>query len=145
MAKGRKGRPGTTPSTEHQEGREKQRGSDSCSSWPSTAFSAEPRVPPLATSRPAASEMISAGICDTRPSPTENLVKMSAALASAETVPRHADDDAAENIDGENDDAGDRVAAHEFRRAVHRAEEGAFLLKLAPARLRDLVVDEAGR
>jgi hypothetical protein len=55
-----------------------------------------------------------------------------------------ADNDAADDIDGENDDAGDGVAAHEFRRAVHGAEEGALLLQLAPARLRLLVVDEAG-
>ena len=41
--------------------------------------------------------------------------------------------------------AGDGVAAHEFRGAVHRAEEGAFLLQLAPPQLRLLVVDHAGR
>ena len=63
----------------------------------------------------------------------------------AQAVPRDADDDAAENIDRENDEAGDRVAAHEFRCAVHRAEEGALFLELAPARLSDLFVDEAGR
>ena len=62
-----------------------------------------------------------------------------------QTVPGDADHDAAENVDGENDEAGDGVAADEFRRAVHRAEEGAFLLELAPARLRHLLVDEAGR
>ena len=39
-------------------------------------------MPPLETSRPAASETISAGICETRPSPTDNLVNTSAALAS---------------------------------------------------------------
>ena len=60
-------------------------------------------------------------------------------------MPGDADDDAAEDVDGENDEAGDRVAADEFRRAVHRAEEGALLLELAPARLRHLLVDEAGR
>ena len=70
---------------------------------------------------------------------------MSAAADRRQTVPRDADDDAAEDVDRENDDAGDRVAAHELRRAVHRAEEGAFLLELAPARLRGLFVDEAGR
>ncbi len=43
-----------------------------------------------------------------------------------------------------DDQAGDGVAAHEFRGAVHRAEEGAFLLQLAPAALRLLVVDQAG-
>ena len=62
-----------------------------------------------------------------------------------ERVPGDADDDAAENVDGEDDQAGDRVAADEFRRAVHRAEESALLLELAPARLRHLLVDEAGR
>ena len=62
-----------------------------------------------------------------------------------QAVPGDADDDAAEDVDGENDEAGDRVAADEFRCAVHRAEEGAFLLELAPARLRHLLVNEAGR
>ena len=60
-------------------------------------------------------------------------------------MPGDADDDAAEDVDGENDEAGDRVAADEFRCAVHRAEEGAFLLELAPARLRHLLVNEARR
>ena len=55
-----------------------------------------------------------------------------------------ADDDAAENIDRENDQAGDGVAAHELRGAVHRAEERALLLEFAAAGLRLLVVDEAG-
>src|SRR6478735_4012782 len=46
------------------------------------AFSAEPRVPPLETSRPAASETIRAGTWVTRPSPTDSFVKTSAAFAS---------------------------------------------------------------
>jgi hypothetical protein len=62
-----------------------------------------------------------------------------------ERVPGDPDDDAAEDVHCEDDEARDRVAADEFRRAVHRAEEGAFLLELAPARLRHLLVDEAGR
>ena len=50
-------------------------------------------------------------------------------------VAGHADDDAAEDIDGRDDEAGDGVAAHELGGAVHRAEEGAFLFQLpAPAR-----------
>ena len=48
-------------------------------------------------------------------------------------VARHADDDAAEDVDGGDDEAGDGVAAHELRGAVHRAEEGALLLQLAAA------------
>ncbi len=89
--------------------------------------------------------MMSAGICDTRPSPTDSLVKTSAARCQRHAVARDADDDAAENIDAENDEAGDGVAAHEFRGAVHRAEEGALLLEFAPPLLGDLLVDEAGR
>ena len=60
-------------------------------------------------------------------------------------MPGHANDDAAENVDREDDQAGDGVAADEFRGAVHRAEEGALFLELAPARLRHLLVDQAGR
>ena len=44
-----------------------------------TALSAEPRVAPLETSRPAASATMSAGICVTSPSPTESLVNTSMA------------------------------------------------------------------
>ena len=62
-----------------------------------------------------------------------------------EVMPRHADDNAAKNIDREDDQPGDGVAAHEFRRAVHRAEKRAFLLQFAAALLRLLVVDEASR
>jgi hypothetical protein len=38
------------------------------------------RVPPFATRRPAANEMISAGICEASPSPTDSFVKTSDAL-----------------------------------------------------------------
>ena len=89
--------------------------------------------------------MISAGICETRPSPTDSLVKMSAAADEAESVPGDADDDAAEDVDREDDQAGDGVAADEFRRAVHRTEEGALLFELAAALLGDLLVDQPRR
>ena len=58
---------------------------------------------------------------------------------------RHADDDAAEDVDRRDDQAGDGVAADEFRGAVHGAEEGALLLQLAAPALGFLVVDQAGR
>ena len=48
-------------------------------------------------------------------------------------------------LTAEDDQAGDRVAAHEFRGAVHRAEERALLLEFAPALLRDLLVDQPRR
>ena len=57
---------------------------------------------------------------------------------------RHADDDAAEDVDGGDDEAGDGVAAHELGGAVHGAEEGALLLELAAAAGRLLLVDQAG-
>ena len=71
-------------------------------------------------------------------------MKTSAARDERHAVVRHADDDAAEDVDGGDDEAGDGVAAHEFRGAVHGAEEGAFLLELAAPALRLLVVDQAG-
>lgn len=66
-------------------------------------------------------------------------------MRNVHVVARGADDDAAENIDGGDDEARNRVAAHEFRGTVHGAEEGAFLFQLAAAALRFLFIDQAGR
>ncbi len=66
-------------------------------------------------------------------------------LGQRQAVAGDADDDAAEDVDRDDDQARDRLAAHEFRGAVHGAEERALLLELAPPPLRLLVVDEAGR
>ncbi|MGY4439605.1 hypothetical protein ACVW04_002387 [Bradyrhizobium sp. LM2.3] len=54
----------------------------------------------------------------------------------------HADDDAAENVDRGDDQAGDGVAADEFRGTVHGAEERALLFQLAAPALGFLVVDQ---
>ena len=102
-------------------------------------------MPPLETSRPAASETISAGICDDETVADRELDEDVGRFAERHAVAGHADDDAAEDVDGGDDQAGDGVAAHELRGAVHGAEEGAFLLQLAPAALRLLLVDQAGR
>ena len=102
-------------------------------------------MPPLATTRPAASEMISAGICVTRPSPTDSFVKTSTASEIGMPCRKVADENAAEDVDGGDDEAGDRIAAHELRGAVHGAEERAFLFELTPAPLRFALVDQAGR
>ncbi len=59
-------------------------------------------------------------------------------------MPEITDDDAAENVDGGDDEARNRIAADEFRGAVHRAEERAFLFQLAAAALRLLLIDDAG-
>ena len=58
---------------------------------------------------------------------------------------RDADDDAGDDVDEGDDEAGDRVAANEFRGAVHGAVEIAFVLEIAPALPRLRLVDEAGR
>ena len=55
-----------------------------------------------------------------------------------------ADDDAADDVDEDDEQAGDRVAAHEFRGAVHGAEEAAFVLQLLAALLGGRLVDQAG-
>ena len=43
---------------------------------------------------------------------------------------RDADDHAADDVDEHDQQARDGVAAHEFRGAVHRAEEGALVLEI---------------
>ncbi len=65
-------------------------------------------------------------------------------LAKIHVVAAIADRHAADDVDPSDDQAGDRVAADEFRGAVHGAEKRAFLLELAPACLGFLVVDHAG-
>ena len=114
-------------------------------SWFSTAVSVAPRVPPFETSNAAESEMISAGICDTRPSPTDSFGIDVRGLPEWHVVAGRANDDSAENIHCQNDQPGDGVASHEFGGAVHRAEKRAFFLEFAAATLRLLVVDQAGR
>ena len=66
-------------------------------------------------------------------------------LRQRHAMARHADDDAAEDVDGDRDQAGDGLAAHELGGAVHGSEEGAFLLQLAPPLLRLLLVDQTRR
>ena len=85
-----------------------------------------------------------AGICVTKPSPTESFMKTSAAADDGHVVPQHANHDSAEHIDGSYDKPGNRIAADEFRGAVHRTEESAFLFEFAPARLSLLLVDDPG-
>ncbi len=55
-----------------------------------------------------------------------------------------ADDHAADHVDEHDEQAGDGVAAHEFRGAVHRAEERAFVLQMLAAGARVVLVDQAG-
>ena len=66
-------------------------------------------------------------------------------IGEAHALLRHPDDDAADDVDADDQNTGNRVAAHEFGSAVHGAEEVRFGFQcLAPfARLG--FVDQAGR
>ncbi len=57
----------------------------------------------------------------------------------------HADQDAADDVDADDQQAGHGVAAHELRRPVHGPEEGGFLLQLLAPDLGGLLVDQARR
>ena len=65
-------------------------------------------------------------------------------LRRGQVVLGDADDEAADHVDDEDQEAGDRVAAHELAGAVHRAEELGFLADLGAAALGLLLVDQAG-
>ena len=65
-------------------------------------------------------------------------------FAEAQALLGDADDDAADDVDEDDQQARDRVAAHEFRGTVHRAEEAAFVFQRLAALLGDLLVDQAG-
>ncbi len=66
-------------------------------------------------------------------------------VGEAQALLRDADDHAADDVDEHDQQAGDGVAAHEFRGAVHGAEEAAFVLQHLAAAARFLLVDHAGR
>ncbi len=66
-------------------------------------------------------------------------------FAHVHAMAEEADGDAAHDVDRRDDEARDGVAAHEFRGAVHGAEEGTLFLEFAPAQLRHLVVDDTSR
>jgi len=65
-------------------------------------------------------------------------------VASWHLVLQHPDQDAADGIDGGDDQAGHGVAANEFGRTVHGPEEGRFLLQLLAAALGLGFVNQAG-
>ena len=66
-------------------------------------------------------------------------------VGEAQVLLGDADDDAADDVDEGDEQRRDGVAAHEFRGAVHGAEEGRLVLELLAPFLRLLLVDEAGR
>ena len=65
-------------------------------------------------------------------------------VGKAQALLRDADDHAADHIDEHHQQAGDGVAAHEFRGAVHGAEEAAFVFQRLAPPPRLVLVDRAG-
>ena len=57
----------------------------------------------------------------------------------------HADDDTAEDVDTGDDDAGDGVASHEFRCAVHGAEKRTLLFEFGAPAPCLLLIDQSSR
>jgi hypothetical protein len=67
-----------------------------------------------------------------------------ARLGEAQPLLHDADHHAADYVDQQNQQAGDRVATHEFRGAVHGAEEAGFVFQILAPAPRFLLVDQAG-
>jgi hypothetical protein len=65
-------------------------------------------------------------------------------LAHRQAVLGHADDEAADDVDHQDQDAGHGVAAHELAGTVHGAEEVGFLAHFGAALLGLVLVDQAG-
>jgi hypothetical protein len=65
-------------------------------------------------------------------------------LLERQVLLHHANDHAGDDVDENDQKAGDRVAADEFRRTVHGPEEGAFLFQGRTAQTGFLFVDQAG-
>ena len=85
------------------------------------------------TSKPAAIDTISEGICETRPSPTVRIVYVCSASPNDMPALRDAHREAADDIDQRDDEPRDRIALDELHRAVERAVEVGFALELARA------------
>ena len=64
-------------------------------------------------------------------------------FAEAQVVRNHPDDQAANQIDDQNQDASNGIAPHKLRRTVHRAKKVSLLRHLGPPLLGFLLLDEA--
>jgi hypothetical protein len=87
---------------------------------------------------------MSAGICETSPSPMESSVKRCNDSVTVMPFACDADGEAAENVDQRDQDGRDGIAAHELARPVHRAVEVRFLFHLAAAGAGLFFIDDAG-
>jgi hypothetical protein len=65
-------------------------------------------------------------------------------LGEAQVMLCHAGDEAADDVDDDDQHAGDGIALDEFAGAVHGAVERALVLEFAPAPPRLGLVDQAG-
>ena len=65
-------------------------------------------------------------------------------LPESQALLQYADDHSADDVDQHDQKTGDGVAAHEFRGAVHRAEEAGLVLQILASSPRFLLVDQAG-
>jgi hypothetical protein len=67
-----------------------------------------------------------------------------AGLGEAQPLLHDADHHPADHVDQQHQQARDRIAAHEFRGAVHGAEEAGFVFQILAPAPRFLFVDQAG-
>jgi hypothetical protein len=93
---------------------------------------------------PPATEISSAGICATERVAHAQQDVAVGGLAGRHVVRDHAEQEAADDVDEEDQQARDRVAAHVLAGTVHRAEELGLLADLGAALLGLLLVDQAG-
>ncbi len=96
------------------------------------------------TSKPAANEIKNAGTWLTRPSPIVSFVNTEPASGKRHARLDHADDQAADDIDQRDEDAGDGVAADELAGTVHRSEKVGLPGDFLTAALGLVFVDDAG-
>jgi hypothetical protein len=71
-----------------------------------------------------------------------SIVYVGRGLAHGHVALHDADEDAADDVDERDEQAGDRVALHELRRAVHGAEEVGLARDLVAPLARLRLVDE---
>ena len=64
-------------------------------------------------------------------------------FAKAQVMHHHANDQAAHQVDDQNHDARDRIAAHELGGAIHRAEKVCLLAHIGPSLFRFFLFDQA--
>ncbi len=102
-------------------------------SWMPIALSAAPSTPAFETSIPAATETMSAGICETMPSPRPSSGVGVGGLFEGNSFLGHADDHAADHVDEGDHDAGHRIAANEFRELRPLPRRNCFRLQLLAA------------